>query len=86
MKYALTLNFDSLEELQAYLAGDGDADQDGGTASTSDVDSAGQPYNPAIHSAGRKLNKDGTWRVKRNAGTTAVTPPPTVTNLSLIHI
>lgn len=37
-----------------------------GSTASSDVDSKGVPYNPAIHSSSKAKNKDGTWRTRRN--------------------
>lgn len=41
-----------------------------------DLDSAGNAWDAAIHSANKSKVKDGTWRIKRNSG--AATPPPQV--------
>lgn len=36
--------------------------------SNEEVDAAGVPYNPNIHSANRSKKKDGTWRLRRGLG------------------
>lgn len=54
--------------------------QPGQTASAVEVDSAGEPWDPKLHSAGKTKLEDGTWRRRRNSKPKAevkpVPPPP----------
>ena len=54
--------------------------QPGQTASAVEVDSAGEPWDPKLHSAGKTKLDDGTWRRRRNSKPKAedkpVPPPP----------
>lgn len=53
----------------APAASDTDSDENESSANTSDVsgvlDSAGQPWDARIHSGGKSLIADGTWRIKK---------------------
>lgn len=53
----------------APAASDTDSDENESNANTSDVsgvlDSAGQPWDARIHSGGKSLIADGTWRIKK---------------------
>lgn len=82
--YVNSIKVREAQERNPLVSEDMDAPEDffvaGKTEADSDLDSAGQPWDPDKHSAKRTKLEDGTWRKKRQPKTKdekPVPPPPT---------
>ena len=73
MKYTLTIESDDPQEIARLIAPENVTnspapveDEPTDNATPPDADKRGMPWDERIHAASKALNKDGTWRYKRN--------------------